>query len=324
MDVLSEVLRSLRVNSSIYCAMDLSAPWGISFRESIWAPFHYVDSGSCWLLMQTGRRVRLEAGSLVVLFGCEAHRLCDVPGSTADPLERVLEHKNKEGNVEAYGGDGAQTRIICGKFGWDEHEGPPASFRHLPQLLQVHRDTWPQFGSFSATLRLLAGEVRSPQPGGELARRFLTELLLIHVFRVLLNGRRIPATGWLQALRDPAVAAALAAIHDKPENPWSLESLAAMAGLSRSVFAARFRSRLGETPMAYVGRWRLRVAARWLRETDLSVSEVLQRLGYASAAAFNRAFKRTYRVAPSDYRRRLKAVESESQLSVREDDVARH
>jgi AraC-like DNA-binding protein len=302
--------------------MGLGAPWGISFRESIWVPFHYVDSGSCWLMMQTGKRVRLEAGSLVVLFGCQPHRLCDEPGSAADPLEQVLKHKTEEGNVEAYGGDGALTRIICGKFGWDEHEGPPASFRHLPQLFQVHRDDWPEFGSFSATLRLLAGEFRSPQPGGELARRFLTQLLLIHVLRVLLNGRRIPATGWLRALRDPAVAAALAAIHDKPENPWSLESLAAKAGLSRSVFAARFRARLGETPMAYVARWRLRVAARWLRETDLSVSEVLHRLGYTSAPAFNRAFKRTYRVAPSEYRRHLSAAESETQLKARAGDGA--
>ena len=247
-----------------------------------------------------------------------ARRLCDAPGSTADPLERVLEHRNKDGNVDAYGGEGPQTRIICGKFGWDEHGGPPASFRHLPQLLQVHRDSWPQFGSFWATLRLLAGEVQSPQPGSELARRFLTQLLLIHVFRVVLNARRIPATGWLQALRDPPVATALAAIHDKPENPWSLEALAATAGLSRSVFAARFRARLGETPMAYVGRWRLRVAARWLRETELSVSEILQRLGYASAAAFNRAFKRTYRMAPSEYRHRLSAAEPKSRLSIRE------
>ncbi len=322
MDVLSEVLRSVRVTSSIYCALDLSAPWGISFRESIWAPFHYVDSGSCWLLMPSGRRVRLEAGSLVVLFGRDAHRLCDLPGSRADPLERVIEHKTEDGRVAPYGGDGAQTRIICGKFGWDEHEGPPASFRHLPQLFQIHRESWPEFSSFYATLRLLAREVRSPQPGSELARCFLTELLLIHVFRALLNGRRIPATGWLQALRDPPIASAVAAIHDRPEDPWSLESLAAKAGLSRSVFAARFRARLGETPMAYVSRWRLRVAARWLRETDLSVSEVLHRLGYASAAAFNRAFKRAYRKAPSEYRRDFQAAESESQLSVVEHGVA--
>lgn len=304
MDVLSGVLGSLRVNASIYCALDLSAPWGISFSQSTWAPFHFVDSGSCWLVTQKGRRVHLEAGNLVVLFNCEAHRLCDAPGSRADPLERIIEHKTPEGGVERYGGGGARTRLICGKFALDEHEGPlRGSFKHLPQLLHIRRESWPQFSSFSATLRLLASEVRSSQPGSELAGRFLTELLLIQVLRVILKGHRIPATGWLKALRDPPIAAALAAIHDQPEQPWSLESLAAKAGLSRSVFAGRFRARLGETPMAYVGQWRLRLAGRWLRETDLSVSEVFQRLGYTSAASFNRAFKRQYRSAPSDYRR---------------------
>src|SRR5262249_13954099 len=144
---------------------------------------------------------------------------------------------------------------------------------------------------------------RSGQPGGELAARFLTEVLLIQVLRVVLSGRHRPATGWFRALQDPQIAAALAAIHERPQHPWSLESLAAKAGVSRSVFAARFRERMGQTPMAYLAECRLRLAAQWLQETELSVSEVYQRLGYASAAAFNRAFKRKYRVPPSAYRR---------------------
>ena len=302
MDVLSAVLRSLRLKASIYCAMDLSAPWGMSLRKSAWAPFHLIESGSCWLVTGKGRRVRLAAGDLVVLFNSEGHQLCDGPGARPDHLEQVLQHKGADGVVR-FGGGGAPTRLICGKFVLNELEGPPGSLRHLPDLLHVRRDTWPQFASFSATLRLLAAEVRSGQPGSELAASFLTEVLLIQVLRLLLNGRRAPAMGWVKALRDPPIAAALAAIHDNPEKPWSLESLAAKAGLSRSVFAARFRERMGETPMAYLGECRLRLASQWLQETDLAVSEIFQRLGYASAAAFNRAFKRKYRVPPSVFRR---------------------
>jgi len=302
MDMLSGVLRSLRLNASIYCAMDLSAPWGLSLPRSAWAPFHLVESGSCWLLTGKDRRVRLEPGDLVVLFNAEGHTLCDVPSSRPDPLERVLQHKGAEGIVR-FGGGGSLTRIVCGKFALDSLEGAPGSLRHLPNLLHIRRGSWPQFASFSATLRLLAGEVRSAQPGSELAARFLTELLLIQILRVLLKGNRTPATGWWQAMRDPPIAAAVAAIHEKPEQAWSLESLAAKAGLSRSVFAARFRKRMGETPMAYVAQCRLRLASHFLQETDLSVSEVSQRLGYASAAAFNRAFKRKYRLAPTAYRR---------------------
>src|SRR5262249_2241160 len=163
MDMLSGVLRSLRLNASIYCAMDLSAPWGLSLPRSAWAPFHLVESGSCWLLTGKDRRVRLEPGDLVVLFNAEGHTLCDVPSSRPDPLERVLQHKGAEGIVR-FGGGGSLTRIVCGKFALDSLEGAPGSLRHLPNLLHIRRGSWPQFASFSATLRLLAREVRSAPP----------------------------------------------------------------------------------------------------------------------------------------------------------------
>jgi len=308
MDILSGVLRSLRLSASFYRAMDLSAPWGLSLPKSTGAPFYFVESGSCWLVGGKSRRVRLEAGDLVVLFHGDVHALCDAPGSRADPLKTLLQNKTSECVVHL-GGGGALTRIVCGMFSLDGAEGPPGSLRHLPDLLHVHGGSWPQFGTFCAALRLLADEVSSAQQGSEHAARSLTEVLLIQVLRMLWNRSHTPATGWWQALRDPAIAAALAAIHDKPGHTWSLESLAAKAGLSRSVFAARFRERVGDSPMAYVGAWRLRLASQWLQETELSVSEVLQRLGYASSAAFHRAFKRKYRLPPSAHRRDLASAE---------------
>jgi len=304
MDMLSGVLRSLRLNPSFHRAMELSAPWGMSLSKSTRAPFYVVESGSCWLLSGRGRRLRLEAGDLVVLFTSDGYALCDAPGSRLDLVETVLQHKTSEGVVRV-GDGGVVTRIVCGEFDLDELEGPPGSLRHFPDPLHVQGGSWPQFGSFSATLCLLAKEVRSGQHGSEQAARCLTEVLLIQVLRVVLTGRQTPAAGWWQALRDPPIAAALAAIHTKPGETWSLESLAAKAGLSRSVFAARFRKRIGATPMAYVAQCRLRLASRWLQETELSVSEVFQRLGYASAATFNRAFKRKFRFPPSAYRRDL-------------------
>jgi transcriptional regulator GlxA family with amidase domain len=109
----------------------------------------------------------------------------------------------------------------------------------------------------------------------------------------------------VQGLRDPQLGAALAAIHAEPERPWSVDSLAAKAGLSRSVFAERFGERIGRTPMSYLAAWRLQIAARRLRETNLSISEILHGLGYGSAASFDRAFKRAHQLSPSAYRRRF-------------------
>jgi AraC-like DNA-binding protein len=132
-------------------------------------------------------------------------------------------------------------------------------------------------------------------------------MLFIQVVRVVLAEQGAPASsGWVQGLRDRQIGAALAAIHGEPERPWSVDSLASVAGLSRSIFAERFARRLGRTPMNYLAEWRLQLAERLLRETELSISEIFQKLGFASAASFDRAFKRTHRLSPSAYRRRLK------------------
>jgi transcriptional regulator GlxA family with amidase domain len=131
----------------------------------------------------------------------------------------------------------------------------------------------------------------------------LTEVLFIHVARIMLADEQVPGAGWLTALRDPRLGAALAAIHDEPERPWTLGGLARRAGLSRSVFAERFHDRLGVPPMTYLAHWRLRLAARWLRESQLSTAEIVHRVGYSSPAAFHRAFKREFAAAPTEYRR---------------------
>src|SRR5215831_17905224 len=178
MDILSAALRSMRLNASFYCAMDLRSPWGFSVPRSRWALFYLVESGSCWLLCGKDQRIRLEAGDLAVLFSSEGYALCDVPGSRAHPLETVLQHKTSDGMVQL-GGGGALTRIVCGEFALDELAGQPGSFRHLPNLLHLRQGSWPQFASFSAALRLLGSEVRSAQHGSEHAARALTEVLLI-------------------------------------------------------------------------------------------------------------------------------------------------
>jgi transcriptional regulator GlxA family with amidase domain len=162
---------------------------------------------------------------------------------------------------------------------------------------------------FAATLELLAGEVRRRESGSDRAASLLTEMLLIQVLRAVLAGRETSASvGWVAGLRDPRIGSALAAMQGEPERPWSVDSLAERAGLSRSAFAERFAQKLGRTPMSYLAQWRLQDAARLLRDTELSISEIQQRLGYGSAAPFDRAFKRVHRISPSHYRRRFLAA----------------
>ncbi len=299
MDAMSQVLRSLRLRGSFYAAWDLAAPWGLSFRGARFAPFHYVESGSIWLVTGDGRQVHLEAGDVLVLFDGADHRIADTADRAAEPIDEVIA-RNPGGWTHRYGGRGARARVVCGKFAIDEHDSGPASLDQLPPLVHLRRAA----GGFARLLAMLVEELRGGEAGAERAAALLTETLLIHVLREVLAMSEPGARGWMAGLRDPQIAAALAAIHAEPEKSWTLATLARLAGLSRSVFAERFHARIGAPPMSYLARWRIQLAARWLRETTLTVSEVLHRLGYASAAAFHRAFKRAHGVAPTAYRQR--------------------
>jgi AraC-like DNA-binding protein len=301
MDALSHVLRSFRLRGSFYATWDLGAPWGLTFRASGTAPFHYMESGEMWLVTEDGRRIHLVEGDVTVLFDGAGHRIADRPDRAGEPIETVMA-RDPPGWSHSYGGRGRRSCLVCGKFAIDPRDSEPSSLRQLPALVHLRRDTVLRSGAFPQLLKLLAQELRGGEPGAERAAALLTETLLIRVLRFVLAQTEPTAAGWLQGLRDPQIAATLGAIHGEPDKPWTLASLARVAGLSRSVFAERFHRRVGVPPMAYLTRWRLQLAARWLRETQLSVSEVFHRLGYASAAAFHRAFKREHSAAPSVYR----------------------
>jgi AraC-like DNA-binding protein len=298
MDPLSQVLRSLRLRGSFYAAWDLGAPWGLAFRRGRFAPFHYVESGEMWLVTTAGDRVHLAAGDIAVLFDGGGHRVADAPDRRAEPIERVVA-RHRHAPVMRHGGTGRESRLVCGKFMVDERDGDAAALQRLPPLVHIARGRSSQHTAFAATLALLAQEARA-----ERAAALLTEALLIHVLRVVIADDAAGGAGWLAGLRDAQIAAALAAIHAEPERSWTLAGLARRAGLSRSVFAERFHAQLGVPAMAYLARWRLQLAARWLRETRMSVSEIQDRIGYASAATFHRAFKREHGLAPTAYRRR--------------------
>jgi transcriptional regulator GlxA family with amidase domain len=163
--------------------------------------------------------------------------------------------------------------------------------------------------SLQKTLELLASEVDGSklisEPGAEIAVRRLADLLLIQALRahITTTEGNQERTGWLHALADSQIGAALNSMHKRIEHPWTVASLASEAGMSRSAFAQRFKKLMSETPLEYLTRWRMYRGSDLLRESDRKLADVAQAVGYDSDGAFHKAFKRVLGIAPGEYRR---------------------
>ena len=204
--------------------------------------------------------------------------------------------------VLRHGGGGAPTGLVCGAV----RLGHPAARRlvaALPAILHVESAQTLGTGWMDGTLRLMAAEARELRPGGEAVITRLADILVIQTLRAWIETDPAARQGWLGALRDRHVGRALALIHREPAREWSVEALAGELSMSRSAFAARFTTLVGEPAMQYVTRWRMHLAHDALTGGDATVAELADRLGYRSEAAFARAFKRVIGSPPGAVRR---------------------
>lgn len=302
LDVLSDVLGLLRLRGQVYCRTELSAPWGLSFTAEQ-AQFHVLERGSCLLqLAGTRETTALAEGDLVVLPHGRGHRLLDAPDSRAVPI-RVAVGEQREGPLTPirYGGGGARTDLICGRFGFDVRLAG-SILAGLPPVLHVPGAQGRPVEWLELTVRFLRAEARNATPGRSIALARLVDLLFVETIRHWLATSDARPTGWMGALRDPRIGAALVRMHSQPERAWDVESLAAEVGMSRSSFAQHFGDLLGEPPSKYLTRWRMYLATRLLQVPGTTVAQVAERVGYDSEAAFSRVFKRYMRVAPATFR----------------------
>jgi AraC-like DNA-binding protein len=200
------------------------------------------------------------------------------------------------------GGGPEQLDLVCGFLGCDAHPFNPL-LTALPRLLPLRRAS---AGSdpLNRLVDLTIAESEARRAGGECVRLRLSELMFVEVVRRFLAELSPQHTGWLSGLRDPVVGRALALLHDRPGDPWTLERLARHAGLSRSALAERFTHLVGDPPMHYLACWRMQAAARLLADGRAKVSAVALQVGYDSEAAFSRAFKKMTGVSPAAWRRR--------------------
>lgn len=305
-DVLADVLGRVRLQGRVFCCADLSAPWSLALPGGPDVHFHVVEHGGGYLRIHgEGGATALGSGDLVIVMGGGGHVLSDGAGVPAVPLGQLVELGGGRRHRLRHGGGGAETRLVCGAFRFEAVPGDPL-LGVLPAVLHVRAER--ARGWLAPALDLLMHEARHPGPGSEMLLTRLTDVVFVQAVRAWVEEQPKGHGGWLGALRDPQIGAALGLIHRQSGRPWTVASLAREVALSRSPFAARFTALVGEPPLAYLTRWRMLVAADLLRRGELHVGEVGRRVGYESEPAFSKAFRRWFGAPPVTYRRHLGAA----------------
>src|SRR6201998_3493505 len=263
------------------------------------AHFAMLSRGNCWLSVEgIAEPIPITGGDCFLLAKGTSIVLRDSPRTRPRWSFREIGAK-ANGNVALCGGGGHPTTIVCGSLSFDR-----ASLRPITQLLPnfiLMKADQARTLALHTTVQALASEMEEQAPGSEVVASRLAEVLFIQILRAHIASGPKRNKGWLRAVFDPQIGTALSAIHDNVNTPWTVESLAEAAGMSRSAFAARFKELLGQTPMEYVTEWRMQKAMQLLEQRDKKLIDVARSVGYESDAAFSKAFKRVVGANPSEY-----------------------
>ena len=314
-DVLSDVLRSVRLSGAVFFDFEMSSPWVAEAPPSreIAASvmpgaqrvieYHLIARGGCWAQLIGEEPVFLREGDLIVFPQGDAHVLSSAPGMRATPDLSMFRRRQTLPLVYEMGGGGEdRARVVCCFLGLDERPYNPL-LTALPRVVHLSaRGPNAAVGWLGTLVNIAVTESGARRPGGENVLARLSELMFVEMIRQYLETLPPAQTGWLAGLRDPVVGQALAIMHTEPAADWSVEGLARETGVSRSVFAERFAGMVGQPPMQYLALWRTQLASRLLADGG-QVAEVAAAVGYESEAAFSRAFKRFVGLAPATWRR---------------------
>lgn len=302
LDIVGDAIAAMRVGEPQLARALLQAPWGLRFPPLGGAGVQVILKGTAWLLPPgDGEPLLLHAGDVALVRRRSPYGLADDPSTPlwdANLAEHVpAEHWPADGSAldPASGG----TVLLGGTYDLSGARAHPL-LDSLPDVVHLPA----RVGAASevrTAVDLLGLEMDRDLPGMSAAMPALLDLLLLYALRAWLEHDPAP-TGWAQAIRDPAVSAALRNIQQAPQRAWTVEGLAHASHLSRAAFARRFAALTGTPPLGYLTWWRMTIAARMLRTTDASMEAIARQVGYSSEFAFSKAFKRELGVAPSRFR----------------------
>ena len=302
MDVLTDVLNSLELRGWLHSRTEAAGGWRFDFAASDDSIFHILNRGGGYLRVAgEDTPIKVASGDVIVFPHGDAHALCDELTAPLTQVVRLDYDAHRQYQVFSSEDQEPTTAMLCGAFHLENADSYPL-LRCLPKLIHIPGEHGQLAQGFADTVNRIAREAGSPRAGTEVMLRRLTEILFIEVIRVWIDQQAPSATGWLGALRDQPIGTALGLIHQSPEHPWKVRELADAVSLSRSAFSARFTRLVGEPPLGYLTRWRMHRATRLLRD-GTPTERIARQLGYDSAVAFRKAFKREVGIPPAAYRK---------------------
>jgi len=327
-DTLSDLLRAVRLRGAFFYYVEGTDPWVAEAPHSSeiisailpgvghLMEFHAVVNGSCWASIVGEEPVELHQGDMVIFPQGDPHVMSSTPGLRAEFVDMGIYFSPKPpqlpfslklseagGHTARLDGGGCQqTTLVCGFLGCDAKPFNPL-LASMPRVLRMPGLLSDPTSWVANLLKAVVEESNQKRPGGEAVLERMSEMLFVEVLRRYADSLSPDQTGWLAGMRDAAVGRALALMHAKPAEPWTLERLGEAAALSRSVLHERFVHFIGQPPMQYLAQWRMQVASGWLRDTDNKVVDIALDVGYESEAAFARAFRRTVGESPGAWRR---------------------
>ena len=305
MDPLSDVLSLLKVRTYLARGFDVGGEFSVGFGAHDGIKCYALVSGECWLSVEgVPDAARLAAGDCFLLPQGRPFRLAtdlDLPAVDALALFAVAK---RQGSISLIGGGGGCC-IVGGHFTFSgDHAGILLGV--LPPIVHLQRES--DKAAMRWSLEQITQELLDPQPGGSLIAQHLAHMMLVQALRLHLADGVRGGVGWLFALADKQMSAAITAMHESPGHPWTLQALGERAGMSRSIFAQRFKEAVGRSPMEYLTRWRMLLAGDRLTNSRDPLSVIALSLGYESESAFSTAFKRVMGCSPRQYSRGRSAV----------------
>lgn len=321
MDVLSDLLSSLRIDGSVLAEIRCGGEWGIDMQTGDGIPFHYLVEGSCWLLGGKAP-VQLSQGDLVVAMQWPSHALASSVQSplqtardliTASGLEFWTSGTLDQPNILNAGSEEKDVTILSGIFSL---KGRAAAILtdQLPPLMHLATEGQELGPQLKMALEFIHLESQGTRQGYMAVATRLMDLLFIQILRSAMSQPGVPI-GLLAGLGDPSISRALAAIHATPATDWTVAALSREAFLSRTTFAERFKQVVGITPIQYVTRWRMTIAEDLLARSDMTIEQIRTRLGYGSSFVFARAFRAHTGAAPREYRLSRRSTGETEELS---------